>query len=397
MGFSQIIILLLLFSQSAFSRTANHCSRKSIQSIISNLKKEFIHSKSPALRFGMYTKIDEIMMCDIQGKLKKQDKTKVLNILNKIKISKPTLFVWASSKGVDVWNNGLSKLTFLPEEIRNTLPVILSQLNSSIVTFVPSETGDRSTNYNFESDLDIDLFGPWDRRNCNGIPNHDLQRLEKDLKKSRISKKDVSNFTRNYSAIEVSKIGVHQSPTCYWYKNSNQVECRNEFDSSIIHEALHLLETRYPLFINTLHNAKGGYKDRLKLAQKVVPAFGVTKCTPEVWEEHCTEGVISQEEVKKIIAKTSPPQDEGSIVGRHYARRIDPNAKVLHCYNEVVKQGNDKYCVNKGSESLYTYVRGGEEYISVLLEKAIVDPLQFKKVASEEEKKLFRILQMYIF
>lgn len=398
MAFSKIYILFALaFTQTAFAQTDAKCTGKSIRTIISNLKKELTHSKSPAISFKRYNEIDTVMMCDIEDKLTKQDKDKVLNVLNEIKKSKPTPFVWASSGGVDIWDDDVSKLTFLPQELRKKLPIILSQLNSSIVAFVPSETGDRSTNYNFESDLDIDLFGPWDRRNCGGISNDDLQYMEEDLKKKRISDKDVSNFTRNYSAIEVSKIGVHKSPTCYWYENTNKVECKNEFDKSIIHEALHLLETRYPRFINILHNAKGGYKDRLKLAQKSVPAFGVTKCTPGVWEEHCSEGAISKEEAKTIVLKTLPPQGSGSVAKRHYARKLDPNDEFQFCNDQIVIQGNDKFCVDKKSETLYTFVRGGEEYISVLLEKAIVDPEQFNKVASYEEKKLFEILQMYIF
>lgn len=395
---SKILILLpLIFTHSAFSETTHNCSSKSVQNVISNLESELKHSKSPSLSFQRYSEIDSVMMCDIQEKLAGNDRKKVLNILNEIKKSKPTPFAWASSDGVNIWEDGISNLTFLPQEIRKNLPIILSQLNSSIIAFVPSENGDRSTNYNFESDLDIDLFGPWDRRNCEGIPKDELLFMKENLETERISKQESSNFTRNYSAIEVSKIAVHKSPTCFWYENTNKVVCQNEFTKSIVHEALHLLETRYPLFIKALHSAKGGYQDRLKLAQETLPEFGVTKCTPDSWEEHCSDGPISYDEAKIIALKTLPPQDTGSIAKKHYARKLNSNNEALFCSGDIKEQAGEKFCVENNFESLYSFVRGGEEYISVLLEKAIVDPEQFNKVASDEEKRLFKILKNYIF
>ena len=397
MTFNKLFFLLLVLSQSVFSVEVDNCSSQSIERVVTYLKNELNHSKKPSISFKSYSEIDDVMMCDIHGKLNEQDKKKVLNVLNQIKKSKPTPFVWASSAGVDMWYDDVSKLTFLPQEIRKTIPVILSQLNSSIIAFVPSDVGNNSTYYNFESDLGIDLFSPWDRRSC-GLPNEDILDMEENLKKNRISDEASQNFTRNYSAIEVSKIGVHKSPTCYWYVSSNKVECLNEFDSSVIHESLHFLETRYPKFINILLNANGGYKDRLKIAQKYVPAFGVTKCTRDTWEEYCDEeGAISEEQTKEIVLKSLPPQDRGLNAKRYSAVKLDSTDESSWCGYEVVKQGNDEYCVNKNSESLYTFVRGGEEYISVLLEKAIVDPKQFEKVASDEEKKLFSLLKDYIF
>ncbi len=387
--------ILIIQSFMVYANEATDCSKKSVEQYIQEIQREYNNSEGIALPFGIYHNIDNIMKCDFKDKIEESNKVKVKELLDKIKKEKETKFVWADSNNVSFWEDGIRKLSFLPEKIREDLPIILSQLNSSVIAFVPSDKA-HQTHYNFESDLDIDLFTPWDRRDCGSIPSDDIDRMNEDINKERVSSELHSNFTRNYSAIEVSKIGIHQKPYCYWYEETNSVKCEYEFNSSIVHEVLHLLETRYPKFIKLLHNAKGGYKDRLKVAQTHVPAFGVTKCTLDSWEEHCSEGPISKEETKLIVEKTLPPQDSGTIAGRHYARKMDPNDEFSYCGDEVVVQGSEKFCVNKSSESLYTYVRGGEEYISVLLEKAIVDPIQFNKIASPEEKALFDILKFYI-
>ena len=197
MTFNKLFFLLLVLSQSVFSVEVDNCSSQSIERVVTYLKNELNHSKKPSISFKSYSEIDDVMMCDIHGKLNEQDKKKVLNVLNQIKKSKPTPFVWASSTGVDMWYDDVSKLTFLPQEIRKTIPVILSQLNSSIIAFVPSDVGNNSTYYNFESDLGIDLFSPWDRRSC-GLPNEDILDMEENLKKNRISDEASQNFTRNY-------------------------------------------------------------------------------------------------------------------------------------------------------------------------------------------------------
>lgn len=393
---NKAIFSLILIIQSFIicANEINDCSKEAVQKYIQGVQREYMNSDGMALSFKIYHNIDNLMACDFKGQIDQNDKAKVKGLLTKIKKEKVTKFVWADSEDVSFWEDGVEKLSFLPEKIREDLPIILSQLNSSVIAFVPSEEMNQ-THYNFESDLGVDLFSPWDRRDCDCIPSEDIDYINEDINKERISSDLHSNFTRNYSAIEVSKIGIHQQATCFWYKDTNSVKCEQEFESSIVHEVLHLLETRYPEFIKLLHNAKGGYKDRLKLAQSLVPAFGVTKCTEDTWEEHCSEGPISKEETKLIVDKTLPPQDTGVNAGRYYARKMDPESS--YCGDEIIIQGNEKFCVAMSSESLYTYVRGGEEYISVLLEKAIVDPAQFDKVASKEEKALFNILKSYIF
>lgn len=395
--FKFFLVTLLTFSKLALAGTPEQCSSENIDLLISQVERELNYTDVQSLPFEAYKVIDLAMSCDFQGNLGEEDKKRMLSVLRLVKSKKTTPFVWADSKGADIWENEVSKRGFRPEEIRNDLPITLSQLNSSVIAFVPSESGDRTTNYNFESDLNIDLFSPWDRRYCNCMSNEEIQMTGEDLAMDRISEKEVANFTRNYSVIEVSKIAVHQSPTCYWYEESDEVRCEHEFNSSIVHEILHLLETRYPKFIEALHNARGGYKDKLRAAQKVVPEFGVTKCTHDSWEEFCSEGPINKEETKKIVKAATPPQDTGSIAGRYYAKKLDPKSEFKFCTDEIITRGNAEFCVDKSRESLYTFVRGGEEYIAVLLEKALVDRTQFAKVASEEEKRLFTLLMEYIF
>lgn len=213
---------------------------------------------------------------------------------------------------------------------------------------------------------------------------------------------DCSDKKISDSVIKLQDVLSHSQTQSLDFKTYDYIDfvmdCDYEFNESIAHEILHLLETRYKRFIHALHNAKGGYKDRLKLAQTVVPAFGVTKCTRDSWEEFCDEhGPINEDETLQIVQKTKAPQDTGMNAGRYYAYELDESSGQLYCEGEIKENNGRKYCVNFNLESLYTFVRGGEEYISVLLEKGINDPIQFEKIASAEEKKLFSLLKEYIF
>ncbi|EQC44528.1 hypothetical protein M899_2420 [Bacteriovorax sp. BSW11_IV] len=393
-----LFFILILNGLQSWANVYEECTDKKLADSIIKIQNVLSHSQAQSLDFKTYDYIDFVMDCDYKGHLKQDDKEKVLSILKIIKKEKTTPFVWADSNGVEFWENGVAKLGFLPEEIRVDLPIILSQLNSSVVSFVPSESNERGTNYNFEADLIINLFSPWDRRDCHCLAEKDLEYFNEDISNPRISSEEQSNFTRNYSVVEVSKIAIHKKPICYWYEDTDKIRCDYEFNESIAHEILHLLETRYKRFIYALHNAKGGYKDRLKQAQTVVPAFGVTKCTRDSWEEYCDEhGTISEDETLQIVQKTKAPQDTGMNAGRYYAYELDESSGQLYCEGEIKENNGRKYCINFNLESLYTFVRGGEEYISVLLEKGINDPIQFEKIASAEEKKLFSLLKEYIF
>lgn len=394
MGLSSIFLILFFISTNLLAVDLD-CSFQKMAQVRKAIQKELDGKKSIA--FDTYGAVENVMLCDLEGKLEPKLKKQILSELNELKNAKPTPFVWATREGVEFWDDGVSKMGFLPEGLRETIPVILSQLNSSVVAFVPSETDDNGTYYQFEADLGIDLFSPWDRRSCQQMPKSELEDMSEDLRRDRISKKEKSNFTRNYAAIEVSKIGLKSKPSCFYYPDKEDIICGETLSDSIIHESLHFLNNRFPTFSERLLAAKGGYQDRLKIAQEVEPKFGKTMCTPSVWEEHCTDGPITNEQATEIAKRAKLPQDYGTLVGKQYASELRPGEESCWQGSKQVERRGKVYCVDQEEGNLYVLVRGGDEYLQVLYEKAINDEKQFEKVASDEEKKLFKLMKEYLF
>lgn len=358
------------------------CSKDLEVSFLKAIQNE-IYSSSPSLRMSFYQALDKVMYCDSKGKIKKVAKQKIIVQLELLKKIKNTPFIWADAKGVNVWKDE-------QPEIRLDLPFKLSQLNSSVIVFVPSEK-DNQTTYNLEADLSLPIFSAWDRRK-------DLASFEEAEKEreDRILKELTPNFTRNYNHIEVSKIGIPDNISCYYLIEKEKIECGQDYSNSITHEISHLLETRYPNFFKTLLNAKGGHKDRLKKAQEIVPQFGITKCTLDSYEDHCSDGALTREEASKIAKASKIIQDSGSSAKRFYAEKISSAADESFCKTPLVKQDNQSYCVRR-EDSLYALVRNGEEYLQVLVDKAFNDKKQFENSASIEEKRLIALMKEYLY
>lgn len=358
------------------------CSQELGKNILKAIRHE-INSSSQSLSMSFYHNLDKIMYCDSKGELNKEIKQKLQEQLEELKKLKKTPFIWADAKGVKIWNEELP-------EIRQNLPFKLSQLNSSVITFVPSEKNNQTT-YNLEADLSLPIFSSWDRRK--DLINYEEAEQEKE---DRILKEPASNFTRNYGHIEVSKIGIKDTTNCFYFIEKDKVECSQDFSGSITHEITHLLETRYPHFFKTLIKAEGGHKDRLKKAQEIVPQFGITKCTPSVYEDYCSDGPISQEDASKIAKATKIIQEEGNSAKRFYAQKLSSEAENNFCQTPVLKQDNQNYCVYK-EDNLYAFVRNGDEYLQVLVEKSFNDKEQFESSASSEEKRLITLLKEYLY
>lgn len=355
------------------------CSKELVNNILKAIQNE-ISSSSQSLSMSFYHNLDKVMYCDSKGEIK-EIKQKLIEQLEVLKKTKKTPFVWADAKGVKIWEEELP-------EIRQNLNFKLSQLNSAVIVFVPSEKNNE-TIYNFEADLSLPIFSSWDRRK--DLINYEEGEREKE---DRILKKPASNFIRNYNHIEVSKIGILDK-SCLYYAEKEKVKCNDDFSASITHEITHLLETRFPHFFKLLLKAEGGYKDRLKKAQEIVPQFGITKCTLDAYEDFCSDGPISEEDASKIAKATKIIQDVGSSAKRFYTQSLSSSQENF-CKTPLLKQDNQNYCVDK-KDSLYAFVRNGEEYLQVLVDKAFNDKEQFESSASLEEKHLITLLKEYLY
>jgi hypothetical protein len=340
------------------------------------------------LSFSLYGQIDLILACHLTGSIDSQAVKTASEILRPLQQTEVPLLV-ADVDGIRFWNED-ETISALGSEIMKTMPYILNQLNSSIIVLTPSELEQRQTHYNFESDLNLGLFSPWDRRDCFDFDEVQISELETKMSRPRILSNQIHSHT--YIVLAMEAIKVRPDGTCMFNMNTQELNCdpATKSVSSNIHENAHLIETRFPLFYSLFHDIPGGRNDRLNRAQEIVPGYGTLVCTAAGFVDSCTRPA-TQAEVQLILNETLLIQDAGSRAGVYYAQDVGPERDWCGDGNIHLRKNGTNYCVWRDTDSLYALDRD-EEYLPVMIEAYFTNRSHYLESATHQEQEALNVL-----